>query len=313
MIWITPTEKDALTETLDERLWDSADQFRANSSRKAQESSEGRPLGLLGNVPLALVLLMTCGSLRAADLPVRRQWALDGVEREALVYVPPQARASPTPILFAFHGHGGSMQNAARMFSFHTRWPEAIVVYPQGLNTPGRLTDPEGRKPGWQSAAGDQGDRDLKFFDAILARLQQDYRVDPKRLYATGHSNGGGFTYLLWATRGDRLAALAPSAAVLVRDFSKLRPKPVMHVAGEHDALVKYEWQQRMIEALRKLNQCSDGQPWDGEKGCTLHPSKIGAPVVTFIHRGTHAYPPAAPAIIVKFFKQHALSSAPTP
>ena len=88
------------------------------------------------------------------------------------------------PVVFAFHGHGGSMQNAARSFGFHTLWPEAVVVYPQGLNTPDRLTDPEGKKPGWQSAAGDQGDRDLKFFDAVLKNLRQDYKVDSRRIYA---------------------------------------------------------------------------------------------------------------------------------
>src|SRR5437879_3135930 len=109
------------------------------------------------------------------------------------------------------------MGNASRMFAYHTVWPEAVVVYPRGLNTPGRLTDPEGKKPGWQFAVGDHGDHDLKLFDAMLASLQQDYHTDGKRIYATGHSNGGGFTYLLWAARSDRFAAFAPSGAVFVR------------------------------------------------------------------------------------------------
>jgi len=39
MIWIAPTEKDTATETLEKRLWDAADQFRANSGLKAQEYS----------------------------------------------------------------------------------------------------------------------------------------------------------------------------------------------------------------------------------------------------------------------------------
>jgi polyhydroxybutyrate depolymerase len=233
---------------------------------------------------------------------------VDGVVREALVYAPPQARTNPTPVVFAFHGHGGSMQNVARTFSYQTCWPEAIVVYMQGLNTPGRLTDPEGKRPGWQHAAGDQDDRDLKFFDAVLASLQQDYRVDAKRLYATGHSNGGGFTYLLWAARGDRFAAFAPSAsAAAARLQASFKPKPVLHVAGENDALVKFAWQQQTMDGLRKLNQCGEGQPWASEKGCTVYPSKLGAPVVTFIHPGTHRFPPEAPALIVKFFKQHKL------
>ena len=38
--------------------------------------------------------------------------------------------------------------------------------------------------------------------------------------------------------------------------------------------------------------------------GCTIYESKLNAPVVTFIHPGTHAFPSEAPAIIVQFFKQ---------
>ena len=33
MIWIAPSEKDTATQTLEKRLWDSADQFRANSGQ----------------------------------------------------------------------------------------------------------------------------------------------------------------------------------------------------------------------------------------------------------------------------------------
>lgn len=252
-----------------------------------------------------VALLSVCGT-RAASSLIRQQWTVDGVVREALVHVPPRARTNAVPVVFAFHGHGGSMQNAASSFSLHTRWADAMVVYPQGLQTPGRLTDPEGKKSGWQKSVGDQDNRDLKFFDAMLAGLQQGYKVDAKRLFATGHSNGGAFSYLLWAARGEKFAAFAPSAAVAVFDFSKAPPKPVLHVAGENDPLVKFAWQQRMMSALRKHNQCGEGRPWDAENGCTLYLSKAGAPLVTFIHPGAHEYPSAAPALIVKFFQQHA-------
>ena len=39
MIWIAPTEKDTAAATLEKRLWDSADQFRANSGLRSQEYS----------------------------------------------------------------------------------------------------------------------------------------------------------------------------------------------------------------------------------------------------------------------------------
>jgi polyhydroxybutyrate depolymerase len=61
-----------------------------------------------------------------------------------------------------------------------------------------------------------------------------------------------------------------------------------------------------MMNALRKLNRCDDGKPWDKDARCTIYPSKVGAPVVTFIHNGTHQFPEEAPEIIVKFFKEHA-------
>ena len=145
----------------------------------------------------------------------------------------------------------------------------------------------------------------MKFFDAVLARLKQDFKVDEKRIYATGHSNGGGFTYLLWAERGDVFAAVAPSAAA-VPYVNRLKPKPAMHLAGKQDTLVKFDWQERMMKAVRNLNGCeAEGKPW--APLATLYPSKTGTPLVACIHPGGHQFHPDAPALIVKFFQQHSL------
>jgi type I restriction enzyme M protein len=46
MRWVAPTEKDTANEVLEKRLWDAADQFRANSGLKAGEYS-GPVLGLI--------------------------------------------------------------------------------------------------------------------------------------------------------------------------------------------------------------------------------------------------------------------------
>jgi polyhydroxybutyrate depolymerase len=247
-------------------------------------------------------MLLSPRARAATDLQPMN-FTVDGVARTALVYVPPTAKIASTPLVFVFHGHGGSSQNADRGFHIETEWPEAVVVYMQGLPTVGQLTDPQGVRAGWQAKVGDNGDRDLKFFDAVLARLKQDYNIDPKRIYSTGHSNGGGFTYLLWYARGDVFAAVAPCAAV-AKYARELKPKPVMHIAGENDPLVKFAWQKTMMETIRKLNGCDPtGEPWD--KDCTIYPSKNGTPVVTFIHPGGHVVPPSAPALIVKFFKEH--------
>ena len=46
MHWIAPSEKDNGNAALEKRLWDAADQFRANSGLKAQEYS-GPILGII--------------------------------------------------------------------------------------------------------------------------------------------------------------------------------------------------------------------------------------------------------------------------
>jgi len=227
---------------------------------------------------------------------------VDGVERTALVYAPANAKATNLPVVFVFHGHGGSAQNAMLTFHIQREWPEAIVAYMQGLDTPGQLTDPQGNRAGWQAAMGDQGDRDLKFFDAMLAKLEKDYPVDTKRVYCTGHSNGGGFTYLLWLARPDVFAAVAPSSAA-AKYAAQLKPKPALIMGGQDDPLVKFAWQKLTMEAVRVVNGCAAaGEPW--EKQGTIYPSKGGTPLVTFVYPGGHTFNAAAPGLIVKVFKE---------
>ena len=148
------------------------------------------------------------------------------------------------------------------------------------------------------------GDRDIHFFDAMLKSLEQDYKVDDKRIYATGHSNGGGFTYLLWAMRGDVFAAVAPSSAVAGKIVGKLKPKPALHIMGETDPLVKPEWQKLMCDKVLQINGCdkSKGQSYDAQYA-TIYPSTTNTPTVLYIHPGGHVYPQEATAVVVKFFK----------
>ena len=252
---------------------------------------------------LTLALAATALSAFSQERMQRVEFTVGDDQREVLLYAPPTAKTAPTPVIFAWHGHGGNMKNAAISFHFHTLWPEAIVIYPQGLNTPGRLTDPKGLKPGWQGTPGAQNDRDLKLFDVMWKKLHELYQVDDKRIYSSGHSNGGGFTYLLWAMRGDKFTAMAPSAAAATQTKDLLTPKPVLHVAGESDPLVKYAWQSATIEKLKVMNKTGPGKPWELDKNCTIYPSETGTPVVTAIHPGNHNYPKEAPGVIIKFFK----------
>lgn len=253
----------------------------------------------------AVPLLALC--LAADAEPKTQEFTVGDLKREAVVFAPAKP-GKTVPVVFVFHGHGGTGKHAARTMAFHTHWPEAVVIYPQGVPTVGQLTDPEGKKSGWQAKAGDSDDRDLKFFDEMLKWAKKEYPVDDKRVYCTGHSNGGGFTYLLWKERGDAFAAVAPSAAA-ARYIPDLKAKPCLHVAGETDELVKYEWQKMAMAGVKKVNGCEEtGKEWEksGKLVGTVYESKGGTPFVTLIGPGGHEYPNAdAPKLIVKFFKEH--------
>lgn len=247
--------------------------------------------------------------------PTRLTWTVAGEEREAIVYAPAakeRRETVPPALVFAFHGHGGTMRHAARSFHLQTEWPEAVVVYMQGLPTPGIITDFEGKRTGWQHSPGAKDDRDLKFFDAVLATMKKDYQVDERRIYSTGHSNGGAFTYLLWSERPDTFAAVAPSAAAGAQRFRrKMTPCPCLHFGGRDDPLVKFAWQEASMSAVRQINGCSDkpepwGKPTPGSDDCLVYPSTKNAPFVSCLYDGGHEYHAEAPALIVRFFKEHA-------
>jgi polyhydroxybutyrate depolymerase len=228
-------------------------------------------------------------------------WTVDGVKRQAIVYAPSKQTAK-APLVFSFHGHGDDMENFQGV-GLQDAWPEAIVVYPQGLPT-SRSAEPA--LPGWQTERGKYGDRDLKLVDAMLASLRAQYQVDDSRIYATGFSNGAMFTYLLWAERPGVFAAFAPVAARLPASVSPTVPRPLLHVAGRNDETIPFRYQVQAIAVARRVDGVSDHGKVCGVN-CTVYDSANGTPVMTVFHGGGHEYPEGTSQLIVKFFKQHPL------
>ncbi len=258
--------------------------------------------GLIRVLVICLVFFSLSFELMASPEPRIMHWTISGIDRQALVYVPEGARLNAAPVVLVFHGHGGNMNQILRGRDFDKLWPEAIIVSPQGLNTPGRLTDPDGKLPGWQNAAGHMNDRDLLFVDAMLATLRDEYKIDDRRIYATGHSNGGSFTYLLLETRPGLLAAAAPCAAAAIAALPRIKPAPLMHIIGEMDPLVKPEWQEITIKGMMRKNSCSnEGTVYAPD--ATIYASGTGNPVIVYKHKGGHVFPQEANKVVIQFFK----------
>jgi polyhydroxybutyrate depolymerase len=236
--------------------------------------------------------------------PKKLTLSVAGDEREALVFAPRVTpKSAGSPLVFVFHGFGDSAENMARTIHLQTNWTAAYVVYMQGIPTAGR-NGPDNKLAGWQHSLGEGGDRDLKFFDKVLDALIQKERIDRKRIYATGFSNGGAFTYVLWEARPDVFAAFAPCGCLPLSRSRIKAAKPAFIISGEKDRLVKIENQRDTIDELRKLNHAtSDGKPAAGIG--VLYHSDNGTPVKTYFHKGGHVLPNNAAKLIVDFFRAH--------
>jgi polyhydroxybutyrate depolymerase len=199
--------------------------------------------------------------------------------------------------VFSFHGRGDDADNFQHV-DLHVAWPEAIVVYFQGLEPPGGLA-------GWQVERGENRDRDLKLVDAALASLRAKYAIDDDRVYAMGFSNGAMFTYLLWAERPGLFGAYAANAGRLRASVRPTVPRPFFHIAGERDQQVAFSDQKAAIAVAIGVNGVGNRRAACGE-GCTLYGSDAPAPVMTWIHRGGHEYPRGTSERIAAFFRTHA-------
>jgi len=253
------------------------------------------------------ILAIALGTVPAASAQgITMRWTVDGENRAALVFAPaPTIGHVKSPLVFAFHGHGGNMNGIAQRMNIHTLWREAIVVYPQGVNRPSAV-DPQGNRSGWQVEANQAniGDKDLNFFDAMLTTMRQKYLVDDTRVYAAGFSNGAAFSLLLWAERGQSLAAVGECAGRLAPSEQLTLPRALVAIAGLADPINPFRAQKQTIETARQAdNATGPGQPCG--QYCTLYPSTTQTPVKTFIHPGGHVYPSWASAEIVKFFIAH--------
>ncbi len=172
----------------------------------------------------------------------------------------------------------------------------------RGLPTPS-MVDPNGLRSGWQRDPGQLDDRDLKFFDAILATLCSKYRIDDRRIYATGFSSGAIFSFLLRGERAKTVAAIGVCAGVLLPTVHVSTARPVIHIAGEADTTAPFSSQVQTMQAERDLDGCLPTGHHCGE-GCTHYESAKHTPVVNSIHPGGHVYPPWATEEIVRVFKE---------
>ena len=158
-------------------------------------------------------------------------------------YVPPgYDKNTPTPLVIMLHGYSAT---AAEQELYWNLTPTAksktfLNAYPDGT------VDPSGNRF-WNAtdACCDLYNLpvdDVAYVNAIIDDVQAKYNVDEKRIYVTGHSNGGFMSHRM-ACDAPRVAAIVSLAGAQWQQPTKCKPAgpvSVLEIHGDADAVINY-------------------------------------------------------------------------
>lgn len=191
------------------------------------------------------VIHLLAAMLLAAALPVR---ALENITvgtttRTMITYAPDGLPSQPA-LVIACHG---ASQDAAYLQSL-SKWESVadtakfVIVYANGLNNM------------WDIS----GTSDLQFMEAIIDTMYSRHHIDRNRVYLTGFSMGGMFTYYAASKMADKIAAFAPVSGYLMGgpNATASRPVPILHTHGTADDVCVYSNVQSHINAWVTFNGC---------------------------------------------------------
>ncbi len=229
--------------------------------------------------------------------------SVNGLKRNAIIF-PPKEITNKTPVLFVYHGHGGNANLASRKMNFQEYYPEALVVFMQGIpGTRGIKTDPEGLLNGWQLFPNDQNGRDLEFFDEMLKTIRKKYNIEAQKIFVAGHSNGARFANVLWATRSSDLKGIISVSAQGGRMIQGASPISVWMCMGTKDPIVPFEDQEKSIPVVKENLGISNqpGKKIDDDK--ILYNGIQNTKLMVEERQGGHEFPREDLPAMVEFMK----------
>jgi polyhydroxybutyrate depolymerase len=193
---------------------------------------------ILTGIFCSLVLLFN--TLKAQQT-LNKTIDVNGVKRSYILYLPKvYTGAQKVPLLFCFHGY--NMQASAQMaygdFRKVADTANFILVYPQG-SLMNNIT--HWNVGGWTlgSTANDIG-----FTRAMIDTLKTFYQIDTTRIYSTGFSNGGFFSFELACQMGEKIAAIGSVCGSMTPETyancNPNHPMPTIQIHGTADPVIRY-------------------------------------------------------------------------
>lgn len=204
---------------------------------------------------LCLMAFATIGMM-AAKVEKNINVTVNGETRSFLLYVPNNVKSN-APLVFSLHGTGGHSSDKSPFRSDVADKYGCIVVYPQGETFFFPVFG--GSMPGWH--ADGVTSKDIDFFKTIIEEVNKSYKVDRKRIYCCGFSNGGMMTYTVANVCSDIFAAFASISGYPINEFhlhhTSQRPYPFLHIHGKADDFVRYALMPNIVDNTVARNGCN--------------------------------------------------------
>ena len=277
----------------------------------SNDDSAGGGASVSGTVPLPTGLTIVAGStaVTAGEYGALAM-TVNSEKRTYGLFVPTgYARSTALPLIFVFHGDGGSGAEIRKDFALEAAAKNgALIVYPDGTN------DNEGHS--FDQSDDPPKNHDVDFFDGMLATLSAAYSVDISRVYITGMSGGAYFANQLARWRQSVVWGNAPQSGGGPygngdSDFNDGNltvpgPVPSLIIHGSADDVVALSEGEKSLTYWGGANGCSkvtstSGTAY-GTSPCLLEPSCASPVVWCEIPGMAHTIWADAPTAIWSFF-----------
>ena len=154
------------------------------------------------------------------------------------------------PLVLVLHGWGGTSEHIERYYELDPLVEERgfLVAYPEGTEETHRRHFWGGHRRFWNATDaccnfyGSSVD-DVAYLDAVIDDVSAHHRVDARRVFVMGLSNGGYMSYRYACDRASRVAAIVSQAGAMWADTTRCKPSEpvaVLQIHGTEDHLVPY-------------------------------------------------------------------------